>query len=181
MRSSPSSDQEQSPHHEQLPSAESSAQEDSARPGGQAPQDDKQLAVAVLDISFEVRRKSHEGTGVLPLSSGVLDVIRVIERHPGITVAEVASRLGRQLSNTSAQLRELVALGLVTRTRDASDKRYVALHPTPEAARIKSLLEGAWADALAAATGRLLPAEREQLAAAVPVLERLASLLGEPD
>ncbi|WP_406632481.1 MarR family winged helix-turn-helix transcriptional regulator [Pseudarthrobacter quantipunctorum] len=169
MRSSPSSDHEQSLH------------EEPAHPEGQAPQADKQLAVAVLDISFEVRRKSHEGTGVLPLSSGVLDVIRVIERHPGITVAEVASRLGRQLSNTSSQLRELVALGLVTRVRDGADKRYVALHPTKESQRIKALLEGAWAEALASASSRLLPEERDQIAASLPALQRLAALLAEPE
>ncbi|MDQ0661604.1 DNA-binding MarR family transcriptional regulator [Arthrobacter ulcerisalmonis] len=145
------------------------------------PLDARDLAVAVLDISFEVRRKSHEGTGVLPLSSGVLDVIRVIERHPGINVAEVAARLGRQLSNVSAQLRELVALGLVTRARDALDKRYVALHPTPESVRIKTLLEGAWADTLAAAGSRLQPDDREQLAAALPALQRLASVLAQPE
>jgi DNA-binding MarR family transcriptional regulator len=147
----------------------------------EAPLDARDFAVAVLDISFEVRRKSHEGTGVLPLSSGVLDVIRVIERHPGITVAEVAARLGRQLSNVSSQLRELVALGLVTRARDASDKRYVALHPTPESVRIKTLLEGAWADTLAAAGSQLQPGEREQLAAALPALQRLASVLARPE
>lgn len=134
-----------------------------------------------MDISFEVRRKSHEATGVLPLTSGVLDVIRVIERNPGITVAEVAARLGRQLSNTSSQLRELVALGLVTRTRSESDKRFVALHPAPEAIRIKAVLEGAWEGAVASAAARLLPAERDQLAAALPALERLASILAEPE
>jgi DNA-binding MarR family transcriptional regulator len=141
----------------------------------------RDLAVAILDVSFEVRRKSHEGTGVLPLSSGLLDIVRVIERHPGITVAEVAARLGRQLSNVSAQLRELVALGLVTRTRDAADKRYVVLHPTPEALRIRTVLEGAWAEALASASSRLLPAERAQIAASLPALERLASILAEPE
>jgi DNA-binding MarR family transcriptional regulator len=141
----------------------------------------RDLAVAILDVSFEVRRKSHEGTGVLPLSSGLLDIVRVVERHPGITVAEVASRLGRQLSNVSAQLRELVALGLVTRTRDAADKRYVVLHPTPEALRIRTVLEGAWAEALASASSRLLPAERAQIAASLPALERLASILAEPE
>ncbi|PTT67753.1 MarR family winged helix-turn-helix transcriptional regulator [Arthrobacter sp. HMWF013] len=139
------------------------------------------LAVAILDISFEVRRKSHEGTGVLPLSSGLLDIVRVVERHPGITVADLAARLGRQLSNVSAQLRELVALGLVTRTRDASDKRYVVLHPTPEALRIRTVLEGAWSEALASAKSRLLPAERAQLAASLPALERLATILAEPE
>ena len=143
--------------------------------------DRRPLAVAVLDISFEVRRRTHEGTGVLPLPSGVLDVIRVIERHPGITVAEVAARLGRQLSNVSAQLRELVALGLVERTRDPSDKRYVVLHPTPESVRIKTLLENSWAGVLAAACDRLGPEDLDGLAAALPALQRLAAILAEPD
>lgn len=143
--------------------------------------DQRALAVSVIDISADIRRKSLNDTGVRPLSNGVLEILRVIESHPGITVAEVAARLGRQFSNVSVQLRELVAAGLVTRTRDAADKRYVALHPTPESQRIKALLEGAWADALAAASSRLLPEEREQIAASLPALQRLAALLAEPE
>ncbi len=143
--------------------------------------DHRALAVSVIDISSDIRRKSHNDTGVRPLSNGVLEILRVIESHPGITVAEVASRLGRQFSNVSVQLRELVAAGLVTRARDAADKRYVALHPTAESQRIKALLEGAWADALASASSRLRPEEREHIAAALPSLQRLAALLGEPE
>ena len=143
--------------------------------------DHRGLAVAVIDISSDIRRKSLNDTGVRPLSNGVLEILRVIESHPGITVAEVAARLGRQFSNVSVQLRELVAAGLVTRTRDAADKRYVALHPTPESQRIKALLEGAWAEALASASSRLLPGEREQIAASLPALQRLAWLLAEPE
>jgi DNA-binding MarR family transcriptional regulator len=70
-----------------------------------------------------VRRKSHEDTGVPPLPNGAVDILRVVEGSPGITVAEVAARLGRQFSNVSVQLRELVAANLVTRLRDPSDKR----------------------------------------------------------
>ncbi|MET4136510.1 MarR family transcriptional regulator [Pseudarthrobacter sp. PvP090] len=143
--------------------------------------DHRALAVSVIDVSADIRRKSLNDTGVRPLSNGVLEILRVIESHPGITVAEVASRLGRQFSNVSVQLRELVAAGLVTRTRDAADKRYVALHPTAESQRIKALLEGAWAEALAAASSRLLPEEREQIAASLPALQRLAAILGEPE
>ncbi|MCI9869481.1 MarR family winged helix-turn-helix transcriptional regulator [Arthrobacter humicola] len=143
--------------------------------------DHRALAVAVIDISADVRRKSHNDTGVRPLSNGVLEILRVIESNPGITVAEVASRLGRQFSNVSVQLRELVAAGLVTRIRDAADKRYVALHPTAESQRIKALLEGAWAGALVSASSRLLPEEREQIAASLPALQRLASILSEPE
>ena len=143
--------------------------------------DQKSLAVSMIDISSDIRRKSHNETGVRPLSNGVLEILRVIESHPGITVADVASRLGRQFSNVSVQLRELVAAGLVTRVRDAADKRYVALHPTAESQRIKAILEGAWAEALASASARLLPEEREQIAASLPALQRLASILAEPE
>jgi len=139
------------------------------------------LAVAVIDISASVRRKSHEHTGVAPLPNGVLDILRVIEDHPGSTVAEVSSRLGRQFSNVSTQLRELVARGLVTRTRDTADKRYVTLHPTAESLRIKTVLESAWADALAGAAAGLLPKEQAQIQASLPVLQRLAVLLAEPE
>lgn len=131
-----------------------------------------------MDISADVRRKSHEGIGVPPLPNALLEILRVVENHPGITVAEVASRLGRQFSNVSTQLRELVARGLVTRTRDAADKRYVTLHPTDESQRIKMLLETAWSDALGTAAAQLLPAEQARLQASLPALQRLASLLG---
>ena len=143
--------------------------------------DHRALAVSVIDISSDIRRKSLNDTGVRPLPNGALEILRVIESSPGITVAEVAARLGRQFSNVSVQLRELVAAGLVTRVRDAADKRYVALHPTAESRRIKALLEGAWAEALAAASSRLLPEEREQIAASLPALQRLASYLAEPE
>jgi DNA-binding MarR family transcriptional regulator len=141
--------------------------------------DHRALAVALLDISSDVRRKSLEGTGFPPLSNGLLEMLRVIEDHPGITVAELASRLGRQFSNVSTQLRELVALNLVTRTRDVADKRYVTLHPTDESLRIKTLLEAAWAEALAGAMAQLSPLEQSRIQASLPALQRLAAVIGD--
>jgi DNA-binding MarR family transcriptional regulator len=143
--------------------------------------DHRQLAVALIDISSDVRRRSHESAGVPLLPNGMVDIMRVIEAHPGITVAEVAARLNRQFSNVSTQLRELVARGLVTRIRDAADKRYVTLHPTPESERIRTLLETMWADTLGAAAAKLHPEEKERIAASLPALQRLAALIGEPD
>lgn len=141
----------------------------------------RQLAVALIDISSDVRRKSHEDAGVPLLPNGMVDIMRVIEAHPGITVAEVAARLNRQFSNVSTQLRELVARGLVTRVRDTADKRYVTLHPTAESERIRTLLETMWADTLGAAADKLRPEEKEQISASLPALQRLATLIGEPD
>jgi DNA-binding MarR family transcriptional regulator len=143
--------------------------------------DYRRRAVALLDISSDVRRKSHEKAGIPLLPNGMVDIMRVIEDRPGITVAEVAARLDRQFSNVSTQLRELVARGLVTRIRDSADKRYVTLHPTAESERIRTLLETAWAEALGTAAGKLRPREKEQLAASLPALQRLAHLISEPD
>lgn len=135
----------------------------------------RQLAAALVDISEHVRRDSHAVTGFEPLPNGMLDILRTIENHPGITVAQLAARLDRQLSNVSAQLKDLVARGLVTRHRDPSDKRFVELHATAEAHRIKDLFEASWAQALAETADRLLPTERGQLRSMLPLLERLAS------
>lgn len=143
--------------------------------------DHRALAVALLDISADVRRKSHEDTGVRPLPNGAVDILRVVEASPGITVAEVAARLGRQFSNVSVQLRELVAANLVTRMRDPSDKRYVTLHPTEESQRIRAILENSWAGVLAASASKLLPGEQQQLAASLPALQRLAGFLAEKE
>ncbi|WP_166876658.1 MULTISPECIES: MarR family transcriptional regulator [unclassified Salinibacterium] len=140
--------------------------------------DHRALAVALHDISSEVRRKSLEGTDVKPLPNGAIEIIRVIESNPGITVAEVAARLGRQFSNVSTQLRELVALGLVTRTRDIADKRYVSLYPTPESLRVKTLLETAWGEALEIAVSQLSPVEQAQIQASLPAFRRIAANLG---
>lgn len=160
---------------ESVPSEQASEARDAPAP----PLDPRGLAVALIDVSTDLRRKSHEGTGVPHLPNGLLEILRVIEAHPGITVAEVAARLGRQLSNVSAQLRELVARGQVTRTRDPADKRYVTLRPTPESYRIKTLLESEWSDALASAADHLTPEERAQLQASLPALQHLAAILGE--
>lgn len=50
----------------------------------------RSLAVSIIDTSSDIRRKSHNDAGVRPLSNGLLEILRVIESHPGITVAEVA-------------------------------------------------------------------------------------------
>jgi DNA-binding MarR family transcriptional regulator len=142
------------------------------------PLDSRELAVALMDISADVRRKSHEGTGVPALSNAAFDIVRVVESNPGITVAELATRLGRQLSNVSTQLKELVIRGLITRKHDPADKRFVALHPTEESLGIKTVLETAWSDAVSKAASQLTEDEREQLRASVPALRHLAEILG---
>lgn len=153
---------------------------DTGRTADAAPQTGyRELAAALVDVSEHIRRSTHEATGYHPLPNGMLDILRVIEVNPGITVAEVAARLDRQFSNVSTQLKDLVSRELVTRDRDSTDKRYVTLHTTAEAARIKEEVESSWADALETAARRLLPAEQEELLLSQPPWTRLAALINK--
>lgn len=150
------------------------------RAADQAPQTGyRELAAALVDVSEHIRRSAHEATGYQPLPNGMLDILRVIEVNPGITVAEVAARLDRQLSNVSTQLKDLFGRGLVTRNRDSTDKRYVTLHTTAEAAHIKEVLESSWAEALETVAQRLPPAEQRELLLSEPHLARLAALINQ--
>lgn len=140
---------------------------------------DRELAVALVDIVSDVRRRAHADSGHPALPTGMLEILRVIEDRPGITVAEVADRLGRQVSNVSTQLRELVARGLVTRERAAGDRRVVALDVTADARRIKRELEDIWGSAVGDAAAGLSAEERERMLEALPALQALAARLGE--
>ncbi|GAA1359497.1 MarR family winged helix-turn-helix transcriptional regulator [Arthrobacter rhombi] len=137
----------------------------------------RELAAALVDTSEHIKRAAQEATGYRPLPNGMFDILRVIEANPGITVAQVASRLDRQFSNVSTQLKNLADRGLVTRNRDSSDKRYVTLHATAGAERIKNVIETSWADALATASLPLSSEERNRLRELGPTLALLASHL----
>lgn len=86
-------------------------------------------AVALVDIGTEIRRRAHEQADFPELPNGALETLRVIEPNRGIGVAGIADILGRQVSNVSTQLRELVARDVVRRDRGEEDRRQVALFP----------------------------------------------------
>ncbi|MCS6778941.1 MAG: helix-turn-helix domain-containing protein [Geminicoccaceae bacterium] len=52
-----------------------------------------------------------------------LDLLWLIHRRPGATLAELASLLGTAKQSTSRHLQALEAAGLVTRERDRGDRR----------------------------------------------------------
>lgn len=139
--------------------------------------DARALASTLLDLMTDFRRRWHDAAGHDPLPPGMIEIMRVIEKNPGITVAGVAARLGRQVSNVSAQLRELDARALITREKDPSDKRYVTLHATPEAIAVRASLEAALADELRAAMAGLTAGDARTLAKSVPALQHLSALL----
>lgn len=143
--------------------------------------DTRALASTLLDLMTDFRRRWHDAVGAEPLPTGLVETLRVIEKHPGITVAELAARLGRQVSNVSTQLRELDARELITREKHPGDKRYVSLFATPKAITMRRALQDAFAAELRIALQGLPDDDIHALRAALPAMDHLAARLDELD
>jgi DNA-binding MarR family transcriptional regulator len=142
--------------------------------GGAAKTEATELLAALGAIRRVARRvvRSSANAGVLPPARS--ELLRLIARRPGVSVAEAAQELLLAPNSVSTMVSQLTADGLLTRGRAASDGRAVRLTVTDEGAA----LVGQWRDIRAELAGhaldRLPAADRQAIAAAVPALTRLA-------
>ena len=142
------------------------------------------LADDLYDVIGLLRRRSRRLVGSplpeLALSGAQLELVRVVRRNPGITVAEAARVLGLAPNTVSTLVGQLLAVGVLVRERDDQDRRVARLDLTPSA---RTGLER-WRDrrmqATASALAGLSSAERARLAAALPTIARVAAGLPEP-
>ncbi|SCG80117.1 MarR family winged helix-turn-helix transcriptional regulator [Micromonospora rifamycinica] len=70
------------------------------------------------------------------LSSAQLRAVMAVERHDGINLRRLATLLDMLLSSASRLCDRLVAAGMLEREPGRVDRREIALHLTPEAARL---------------------------------------------
>lgn len=117
-----------------------------------------------------VRSSAYAGT----LPSARSELLRLIARRPGVSVADAAQELRLAPNSVSTMVSQLAANDLLDRSRAAADGRTVRLTVTGEgAARVAQ-----WRDIRAELAGRALErltaADRRAVSAAVPALARLA-------
>jgi DNA-binding MarR family transcriptional regulator len=142
------------------------------------------LADDLYDVIGLLRRRSRRLVGSplpeLALSGAQRELVRVVRRNPGVTVADAARVLGLAPNTVSTLVGQLLALGVVVRERDEQDRRVARLDLTAWA---RTALER-WRDrrvqATASALSGLPSAERARLAAALPTIARIAADLPEP-
>ena len=127
-----------------------------------------------------LRRRTQRPWSEGAVSSAQAELIRLVRRQPGISVAAAATELGVAANTVSTLVRSLVSSGLLVRTADPDDRRVARLDLTPATRRQVERWRDERAAVLAAAVENLSTDERAALAAAVPVLGRLAAGL-RPD
>jgi DNA-binding MarR family transcriptional regulator len=108
-----------------------------------------------------------------------LELIRLVQRNPDLSVADAAAELGLAPNTVSTLVRQLAGTGMLERVRDSADGRVVRLRLTPDTRR---RLE-AWLDRRTAVTARALAEldadDRQALRRALPVLVAVAGALDQ--
>jgi DNA-binding MarR family transcriptional regulator len=119
-------------------------------------------------------RQTHEAGEVTFSESSVLSRL---DRDGPATPGALAAAEGVRPQAMAATAGELERRGLLGRTADPRDGRRAVLTLTPQGCRVLTDRRRASAKRLAQALRTFDPIERQQLKAAVPLLERLAERL----
>jgi DNA-binding MarR family transcriptional regulator len=124
-----------------------------------------------------LRRRVQDDWPVEPLPPAQGDLLRLIDRQPGIGVADAAALLRLAPNTVSTLVGQLGDADLLRRERDPNDRRSARLSLTPAADARLAAWRARRAAAASDALGALSDADRAALTAAVPALERLIEAL----
>ncbi len=137
------------------------------------------VLAALTRVARRVVRRA--GVGLPTLPDAQVEVLRVVEATPGVGTGRVAEQLQLVPNTVSTLVGELVAAGLLTRERDAADRRAARLHLTPAAVDALARWGAVRDDVVSRALARLDPADRQALADCLPAARRLLAALDSAD
>lgn len=115
--------------------------------------------------------------GRRPLTGSQVELLRLVESAPGIGVGAAAQALHLAGNSVSTLVNQLTEAGMLRREQDPADRRSARLLLTDAAADRLRSWRAARVALLADALDELAPEDRQTLAAAVPALARLTTVL----
>jgi DNA-binding MarR family transcriptional regulator len=152
-----------------------------ASPGSEADTEGARVLAALLArVQRSLRRRVREMMPGPALPPSHVEVLRLLQRQPGLRVREVAATLRLAPNTTSTIVQHLVRLGYVARSVDERDRRVARLELTAAAHTRMDLWRDTRVVTLAEALGALAAPDREVVEAALPALARLADRLEVP-
>ncbi|MBM7784403.1 MarR family winged helix-turn-helix transcriptional regulator [Tenggerimyces flavus] len=127
-----------------------------------------------------VRRGTGPGSPFGTLTGAQAELVRLIRRQPGISVAQAAADLRVAANTVSTLVKQLNQAGLVVRDVDPDDRRVARLQLTDEAHDHISSWRDKRAHTVAQALSQLPTHQQQAIKNAIPALDQLtAKLLDE--
>ena len=138
------------------------------------------LPRAVWTLHRVLRQKQDTPAGERTRPPAQVELLRLVESEPGISVREVADTLRMQANNVSTLVSQLVQDGYLDRRTHPEDRRIVRLHPTERMLETSAEITKNLNAGVAKALEQLTPQAQQRLAAALPDLVELTRTLARP-
>jgi DNA-binding MarR family transcriptional regulator len=143
------------------------------------------LASELFSTVGRFRRQVRRSGGPPAIGTGLpesqAELLRLVGRHPGISVREAAAELGLAANTASTLVSRLSADGMLVRTADPDDRRVGRLRLTESAQRFADESRAARRAALVAVLDRLDDDRIDRLGEGLAVLADVTRLLREED
>jgi DNA-binding MarR family transcriptional regulator len=141
------------------------------------------LPEAAADLIARLRRAMRKAARArapgMPLSVAQLELLSLVEEHPGARPGDLAGRLRLAANSVSTLANAMVIAGMLDRSPGATDKRTVAFTLTPQGARLVGRWRSTNESLLQSAIAALGAADRIVLTEALPALERLVEAIDQ--
>jgi DNA-binding MarR family transcriptional regulator len=140
-----------------------------------------ELAKVFSRVGRGLRYHTRAAREALDITHSEGDLLRLVDRRPGLRVNDAAAELGIASNSVSTLVRQLTRAGLLERAADPLDGRAACLRLTPSAAEWVTQLGNAREQTIDRALAAMDEEDRRQLEAAIPALKRLAKAISKAD
>ena len=141
------------------------------------------LPEAVADLVARLRRAMRKAararTPAMPLSVAQLELLSLVQEHPGARPGDLAGLLHLAPNSVSTLANAMTNAGMLDRSPGATDKRTAAFPLPPQGAHLVGQWRGTTSALLQSAIATLSSQDRQVLTDALPVLERLVAIIDE--
>ena len=138
-----------------------------------------ELAKVFARIGRGLRYRTRAARETLDITHSEGELLRLLDRRPGIRVHDAALELGVASNSVSTLVKQLNRAGLVARTADPLDGRAACLRLTPLAEEWVTRLGNAREQAIDRALASLDEADRGVIGNALPALRRFAKAMND--
>jgi DNA-binding MarR family transcriptional regulator len=140
-----------------------------------------ELAKVLAHIGRGLRYRTRAVREALDVTHSEAELLRLLDRKPGIRVNDAALELGIASNSVSTLVKQLTRAGLLVRDADPLDGRAAQLRLTPLAAEWVTRVGNAREAAIDRALQSLDDADRARLEAALPAMVRLSKAISRSD
>lgn len=142
----------------------------------------EQLMTTVAGLRRLVRRRvSDRLTPIDPLRGAQIELLRAVEKRPGIGVAAAARELHLKGNSVSTLVNQLVDAGMLRRQVDPADRRAARLELTPQASERLGTWRRTKTELVAIKLGTLSEEDILAIGKALPALRRLMTAIEEAE